>query len=251
MHSWLCCRALQISDRDACSLSIKFLARSKPKSIYMADTIDLDSVCSMLAELNDKLQLGSTSPRSKALSVSFKDDALFSIDGEIAAAQRHQQLDSPGSFRSELDDDLILEEEERAPSWVAATCYRCGDPECVDLMYSRVRSGWCCRHFPVEATLFGVLMPLALAGYWLRDTTMVTEQTGAVDAGLDRWLLASCNLHRTCPLRQREPTTRRGSPPLPWQIARPLTSHMSLPLRPLRQRTSDLPPRQICGRQGY
>jgi len=59
-------------------------------------------------------------------------------------------------------------------------------------VYARVRTGWCCKRYALEATLFGMLMPLATAGYWLTDASGLGAETGS----RDRWYAAECDLTR-------------------------------------------------------
>ena len=96
------------------------------------------------------------------------------------------------------EDDDILERQpgEKPPAWLIAACSDACSTEATHVAYSRACNGWCCRRFPVEALLFGVMMPLALAGYWLRDTTMIGEETGQNPGGEDQWLEASCTLRQ-------------------------------------------------------
>ena len=79
------------------------------------------------------------------------------------------------------------------PAWLVSIldCVHCR--ECGEMAYSRVRGGGCCRDYVLEATLFGVLMPLALAGYWLSDANGLGAETGKHDEhGRDRWMAAEC-----------------------------------------------------------
>ena len=188
------------SDPDECAVIIKFNFRSKPKVFYLANDNDYNQVDELLATMSDELKLGHATMRAGSAAVEYdrsRSDSLFSVDLEIATVQQQQQRQR---FHHPLEDEDLDDHSgcsERAPPWLVASASGVAPPAVVDAAYARVRSGWCCRRFPLEATLFGVLMPLALAGYWLRDTTDIGEETGSVDArGLDRWLPASCNLQQ-------------------------------------------------------
>ena len=66
-----------------------------------------------------------------------------------------------------------------------------GSRECTIETYARVRSGWCCKRYVLEAILFGVLMPLATAGYWLADASTREGHSSFSN----HWLPAACELY--------------------------------------------------------
>jgi hypothetical protein len=158
---------------------IKFAFRSKPKVFYMENEDACRAVCELLSELlqGDEAPHLHT-PAHAPLDVSSDEFRLFS--------------GSTGADADELDE---LHSAPDAPEWWHSIMGHCATREVSELSYARLMSGWCCRVFVMEALLFGVLMPLALAGYWMRDSTELVEETGQTTAsGEDRWLLASCNL---------------------------------------------------------
>lgn len=71
------------------------------------------------------------------------------------------------SSEDEVDGEAHLQQS--PPEWVVSLLDRANAREAGVLVYVRARSGWCCRRYALEAILFGVLMPLAVAGYWLTD----------------------------------------------------------------------------------
>ena len=62
-------------------------------------------------------------------------------------------------------------------------------PGMVEEVTRLATSGRCCFSFPLEAILFGVLMPLSVAGYWFYDAVEDHNALGGP------WLQASCMLH--------------------------------------------------------
>lgn len=179
----------QSADIDTHSVAIKFNYRAKPKIFYLENTEACHDVCLTLSQLIEETALhdgggnGTLPPlRSKSTS-----DANEYWDAHTPA---------PTHVDTDLDDD---EELYVAPGWVRSSLDACGASDSADFVYSRVCNGWCCRNKPLEALLFGVLMPLALAGYWLRDTTEIEEETmmafpGEDPHGVEQWLEASCLL---------------------------------------------------------
>ena len=75
------------------------------------------------------------------------------------------------------------------PEWVLACLTPLHARELGEDIYARARSGWCCYKYALEALLFGVLMPLSIAGYWLTDAATREAPYS------NRYLHALCELH--------------------------------------------------------
>jgi len=175
------------------SVSLKFSYKSRPKVFFLENASACADVVSLLQELCE-LSEGMDRPgRTRRAS---HEEPLHEDGGGGVFDRRAPLRDDAGSssYADGVDGGVA------APTWVHSLLGVFGGcTEMIDYLYGRLLSGECCRHYPCEALIFGVCMPLALAGYWLRDTTGIYEETahpfsGENEEGYEQWLEASCEL---------------------------------------------------------
>ena len=179
------------------SVSLKFSYKSRPKVFFLENASACAAVVSLLQDLCE-LPEGEDRPgRTRRAS---HEEPLYEDGGGGVFDRRAPLRDDAGSFSYADREDGGVDGGVAAPTWVHSLLGVFGGcTEMIDYLYGRLLSGECCRHYPCEALIFGVCMPLALAGYWLRDTTGIYEETahpfsGENEEGYEQWLEASCEL---------------------------------------------------------
>ena len=184
-------------DEMTSDIAIKFSFRPKPKHFILDSPASCRKVCQTLGELLDAIDNGTTPARVSADAADDFDDVKppppVTTPSDVRGSHgnlfhfNHGGLSTPGTPPHGPPPEWLLRCFERM---------HCGR-EAGEIFYSRARSGWCCKRFLLEATLFGVLMPIATACYWLRDAAGLGARTGRKDAsGHQRWLLAECGLNK-------------------------------------------------------
>ena len=175
------------------SVSLKFSYKSRPKVFFLENASACAAVVSLLQDLCE-LPEGEDRPgRTRRAS---HEEPLYEDGGGGVFDRRAPLRNDAGSYSYADGEDAGV----TAPTWVHSLLGVFGGcTEMIDYLYGRLLSGDCCRHYPCEALIFGVCMPLALAGYWLRDTTGIYEETahpfsGENEEGSEQWLEASCEL---------------------------------------------------------
>ena len=175
------------------SVSLKFSYKSRPKVFFLENASACAAVVSLLQDLCE-LPEGEDRPgRTRRAS---HEEPLYEDGGGGVFDRRAPLRNDAGSYSDADGEDAGV----TAPTWVHSLLGVFGGcTEMIDYLYGRLLSGDCCRHYPCEALIFGVCMPLALAGYWLRDTTGIYEETahpfsGENEEGSEQWLEASCEL---------------------------------------------------------
>lgn len=193
-------RVTQAYEPSTCTVMIKFGFRAKPKNFALESSQECIALCELLSELLDEIDRAEAEGESPSLrmtpfaappSVQVPDveDEMFMPGAAMPTTNSdHAQASSNGSGSGKLTPHqqslgllMQLDEMEPVDMWRVA--------------WMRVLSGWCCRKHALEAMLFGVLMPLATAGYWLSDASGLESATAGVDIdGNDRWLPAICSM---------------------------------------------------------
>ena len=175
------------------SVSLKFSYKSRPKVFFLENASACAAVVSLLQDLCE-LPEGEDRPgRTRRAS---HEEPLYEDGGGGVFDRRAPLRNDAGSYSYADGEDAGV----TAPTWVHSLLGVFGGcTEMIDYLYGRLLSGDCCRHYPCEALIFGVCMPLALAGDWLRDTTGIYEETahpfsGENEEGSEQWLEASCEL---------------------------------------------------------
>lgn len=195
MHSVLS-TAAQGFDDATCTLLIKFGFRTKPKQFTLESPASCRSVCQLLSQLLQDLDsaYGRTTPALDRLQnggggggegVGIGDGGA---DSGVRAQPRSRRnsRDSSDGGRDGGDGSTS-----GPPEWLLSALESVHSREWAIAVYAQVRAGWCCREHLAEAVFFGVLMPLAVAGYWLKDASFRKSRS----SGSNHWLPAACELH--------------------------------------------------------
>ena len=194
-------------DETTCTLLIKFAFRSKPKHFQLDGPSSCRAVCQLLSQVleeHDRAH-GNGDPRTPegAAQLSSLAGARHGIDRSGSALHSYHQpggLNGPRfrrpSNESTADSDISeytadAHQVPPPPEWLVAMLETIHTREWGIELYVFLRSGWCCRTHYWEAIIFGVLMPLAIAGYWLADASFRESRS----SGSNHWLPAACDLH--------------------------------------------------------
>ena len=197
-------------DEASATLVIEFSFRSKPKQFQMANSSDCRAICQLLSELlsskDDQRSADDRAPDRGVMLNRGDTTYLFSgladhvgnVSGALGAMQPPSALQLPAeddargvgiTIAPSPGADLSRFATRPPPEWLIESLSHLSSREWAEDAYMRVRSGWCCYKYALEATLFGVLMPLAIAGYWLSDATTREAPYS------NRYLHALCSLH--------------------------------------------------------
>jgi hypothetical protein len=187
----------QAIDTATNSVIIQFNDRARPKSFQLEDAMACKVVRAQLSELVRNIDGSGSALRPPGSSPDAREPRAFNHDGEQAKMTRgshegrRSHEHSPGLDSDDDDDDRQhADHRQPPPPWLAAVLGASESSECATVAHSRLLSGWCCRHMPLEAFLFGVLMPIALVGYFRTGFTAVEAE---VDGKI--WLEARCTLN--------------------------------------------------------
>jgi len=202
---------LQLDMADPTCLHLKFVSRPRAKAFYFISALACEQAAEQIRTWQAHcLRSGGTSSRPDPLEKQITSMAEADLAWESSYA-------SPApSLRGSLDELKAilayssLSEGTSSPSQPAPVAglalgrvsYRASEVaqgEQVHEALSRLlRTAWCCRTHVLEALLFGVLMPLAVGGYWLIDAQMDAEARAGI------WLAADCTPHTRVMVHWRE-----------------------------------------------
>ena len=217
-------------EQNTCTLIIHFCFRAKPKHFALSSADECHAVCEMLAELlaaidargganeravNCGARAASASPAdspppthlarrhsSPMVDTAFQKRQAVSLRRGCIAAQSSctPSLLSPGvGADSDSDDgehdgddaEPRQQHQDRDPSWYFSVLNSSTMREVVASASDSVRGGACCLHHPLEAILFGVLLPLVAAATLLHDENRSSTLTSS---STDRMCLVGTTL---------------------------------------------------------
>ena len=208
-------RSLQAYDEVTSTLILKFSFRPKAKHFALDSPASCRAVCQLLGRLLDGIdngtelsyaelfqqgaadaaENGGDAGKRGALSISMPPPLQTSSPGGAAFGDGEVAKGAP-STPTTPTTPTAQAPQPPPPEWLVGVFERAGCRDFGELAYGRLRSGWCCRKYGLEATLFGVLMPLATAGYWLSEANGLGAETGKTDEnGKTRWLAAECDVN--------------------------------------------------------
>lgn len=187
----------QAYDEITSTLVIKFAFRPKPKHFALDSAASCRAVCQLLGRLLEAIDSGGADgpfgPGGASAGPSFVGTRPPPVSVGLDGPEWPHSFGGPPGVAKTPSTPTTPPPP--PPQWFLDMLDRAHSRDWGEAAYAKVRSGWCCKKMVLEATLFGVLMPLALAGYWLTDAEGLGAETGKVDAkGVERWLSAQCEL---------------------------------------------------------